>query len=57
MCLLLVLGFNFKFSKCVCVCDVNVERFVCIYYGYNVSMQCALKWNDILSNLMYEATV
>lgn len=57
MCLLLVLGFNFKFSKCVCVCDVNVERFVCIYYGYNVSMQCALKWNDILSNLMYETTV
>ena len=55
MCLLLVLGFSFKFSKCVC--DVNVERFICVYYGYNVSMQCALKWNDILSNLMYEATV
>lgn len=54
MCLLLVLGFNFKFSKCVC--DVNVDRFMCIYYCYHVSMWCALKWNGILSDLIYEAT-
>lgn len=39
----------------MCVC-VNVHAYTCVYV-YNIyNVRCALKWNDIPTTLIYEAT-